>query len=170
MTRRNQVSTITLGPTAYFASVYQRGALRPLVQKLVQSSEGKARAAFYVSDGVALHHVIGMPDAYARLVDGFAIGPQSLACGLAAAKRQPVLTPDVADEPLWKPWLWLASRFDYRACWSFPVEGATGDVVGTFAVYYKDPREATRQDVDLVSSITRAAGDLMSQPFWLRPS
>jgi two-component system CheB/CheR fusion protein len=35
-----------------------------------------------------LHHVIGMPQAYARCVDGFSIGVQSLACGLAAAIRR----------------------------------------------------------------------------------
>src|SRR5687768_16926382 len=100
--RINQVSTITQGPLAYLAAFHQRIVLRPLVQSLVESSGGEARGAFYASDGTALHHVIGTPDAYARLVDGFVISPKSLACGLAAAKRQPILTPDVADEPLWK--------------------------------------------------------------------
>jgi hypothetical protein len=30
----------------------------------------------------------------------------------------------------------LAEKFDYRACWSFPVEAPSGKVVGTFAMYY----------------------------------
>jgi hypothetical protein len=65
-----------------------------------------------------------MPQAYAQHVNGFRIGPQSLACGLAAGTGQPIITRDVIEEPLWKPWLWLAEEFEYRACWSFPVESS----------------------------------------------
>ena len=165
MPRRNQVSTITKGAAAYFAHTYRRMVLDPLVRNVIASTDGQARAAFYGSDGAALHHIVGMPEAYARQVDGFVIGPQSLACGLAAARRRPIITPDVVEEPLWKPWLWLAHDFDYRACWSFPVETSTGKVVGTFAMYYRDPREATARDLDLAAEMTCAAAELISPPF-----
>src|SRR5262245_24500705 len=49
-----------------------------------------------------------------------------IACGASA--RQPIITRDVTEEPRWKPWLWLANEFDYRACWSFPVETSSGIV------------------------------------------
>jgi hypothetical protein len=42
-----------------------------------------------------LHHVIGMPEAYARYVDGFVMGPQSVA--LAAFTGQLIITRDVAE-------------------------------------------------------------------------
>jgi two-component system CheB/CheR fusion protein len=42
------------------------------------------RAAIYLARGRGLHHLVGLPAEYAREVDGFAIGPESLACGLAA--------------------------------------------------------------------------------------
>jgi GAF domain-containing protein len=71
-----------------------------------------------------------MPEAYAKCVDGFAIGPESLACGLAASSGQPIITCDVVQEPLGQPWLWLAKQFDYRACWSFPVRNSAGKIVG----------------------------------------
>ena len=51
----------------------------------------------------------------------------------------------VTEEPLWKPWVWLATQFDYRACWSFPVETSSGEIVGTFAMYFKKPREPTEK-------------------------
>src|SRR5262245_5649337 len=54
----------------------------------------------------------------ARCVDGFAISEQSLACGLAVAKRQSIIAPDGSDEPRWKLWSWLAEEFRYHACWS----------------------------------------------------
>ena len=51
-----------------------------------------------------------MPEAYAKAVDGFQIGPESLACGLATHTGQPVLTTDVNEDPRWEPWRWLAAK------------------------------------------------------------
>jgi GAF domain-containing protein len=138
-----------------------------LVRTVIEKGRGEARAAFYIADGAKLHHVTGMPEAYARYVDGFAISPKSLACGLAASTGQPIITRDVAEEPLWKPWVWLATQFDYRACWSFPVKTSSGKIVGTFAMYFRKPREATESEIDFAATITRAAAVAMSRP---RPS
>ena len=80
---------------------------------LLKEAEAQAgddrRCAYYMlsADGGTLSHVAGMPDAYARQVDGFVVAPDSLACGLAVARGEPVITPDVADEPRWREWLWL---------------------------------------------------------------
>jgi hypothetical protein len=98
----------TIWPTSRFveASPAANGVslgdlLKVLVYTAIEHAHGNARAAFYLADaaGLQLHHVIGMPDAYARCVNGFAIGTQSLACGLAVATRQSVITPDVSKEP-----------------------------------------------------------------------
>jgi hypothetical protein len=139
--------------------------LEVLVRTAIEHTDGKARAAFYLADPtkLRLHHVVGMPDAYASCVDGFAIGRQSLACGLAVATRQPILTPDVSQEPRWKQWLWLAEEFDYRACWSFPIATASGEVLGSFAMYYGQPREATPRDLDLASLLTRTAATIIAR-------
>ena len=139
-------------------------SLAVFVRTAVDRADGDARAAFYLVDtkGTELHHIIGMPQAYARYVDGFVIGPQSLACGLAVCTRRAIITPDVTEEPRWKPWLWLANKFDYRACWSFPVEASGGKIVGTFAMYYKEPREATSRDLDLAGVMTHAAAIIIS--------
>jgi hypothetical protein len=54
-----------------------------LVGAAIEQTEGKARAAFYLADpsGAELRHIIGMPQAYARYVDGFAISPQEVVPG-----------------------------------------------------------------------------------------
>jgi len=141
--------------------------LGALVRTAIERSNGAARAAFYVSDdtGIALYHVIGMPPAYAQCVDGFAISPESLACGLAASTGQAIITRDVAEEPRWQRWLWLAREFDYRSCWSFPVKTPAGRVVGTFAMYFKEPREATQAELALAAALTRVAAGIIS-PEW----
>jgi hypothetical protein len=139
--------------------------LEALVCVAIEHTDGKARAAFYLADpaGAELSHITGMPDAYARCVNGFAIGEKSLACGLAVAMRRPVITPDVSEEPRWKDWLWLAEEFRYRACWSFPIGTSSGKVLGSFAMYYEQPRHATSGDLDLASVLTRAAATIISR-------
>ena len=139
--------------------------LEVLVWTAVEHADSKARAAFYLSDAaeLELHHIVGMPPEYARCVNGFAIGEQSLACGLAVATRRPIITPDVSGEPRWKEWVWLAKEFGYRACWSFPVETPSGKVLGSFAMYYAEPREATPRDIDLASVLTRTAAMIISR-------
>jgi GAF domain-containing protein len=139
--------------------------LKVLVSAAVQYADGKARAAFYLADdgGKELFHITGMTEAYARYVNGFVISERSLACGLAVARRHPVVTPDVTEEPRWKPWLWLAKEFHYRACWSFPIAESPHKPLGSFAFYYRERREATSHDLDFASVLTRTVATLITR-------
>ena len=140
-------------------------SLRALIKAAIEQTDAEARCAFYIADasGTALYHVTSIPESYANEVAGFKIGPESLACGLAVYTGQSVITPDVTKEPRWKPWLWLAEKYEYRACWSFPVEGSAGKVVGTFAMYFKQPREATGRDHEFAARLAQAAGIIISR-------
>jgi GAF domain-containing protein len=125
----------------------------------------EARGGFYLAnpERTAIHHVAGMPAEYADAVNGFKVGPDSLACGLATHTGQPILTADVTKDPLWQPWLWMAEKFGYRACWSFPIHTAAGSFVGTFAVYWPQPREATSRDKELAATVTQLAGIIIAR-------
>src|SRR5262249_13689391 len=87
----------------------------------------------------------------------------SLACGLAVYTGCPVITPDVLNEPLWEPWLWLAKEDDFCGCWSFPVETVGRRVVGTLALYFPTPRQASPQDLEAAAILTRAAAIIISR-------
>ena len=135
-----------------------------LIRAAIEQAGDQRRCAFYIADDKGgLHHVVGMPHSYASAVDGFAIGPELLACRLAVGTGRPVITPDVREEPRWKPWLSLAEEYDYRGCWSFPVEAAAGKVVGSFAMYFREPRDATPRDRELAESLTHAAAIIISR-------
>jgi GAF domain-containing protein len=89
-------------------------------------------------------------DAYEREISAPAVRARARAISrsavVAVATRQPVITRDVAEEPVWKPWLWLAEQFNYRACWSFPVT-RLGKAVGSFAMYYETSRRRARDQI-----------------------
>ncbi|MBV9761201.1 MAG: PAS domain S-box protein [Acidobacteriaceae bacterium] len=134
-------------------------SLEVLVRTVTEQLGQHTRAAIYVAnaEGTKLHRVAGMNEAYGEAVDGFKIGSESLACGLATHTGRPVITPDVTKEPLWAPWLWLAEKFDYRGCWSFPIRSSAGKFVGTLAIYWRQPRDAARRELDLAELITQTA-------------
>lgn len=137
-----------------------------LVDAACSQSGGGLRAAFYLIDpgGTGLRHVIGMPEPYAlAVVDGIKVGQNSLACGLAAFTGQPVVTIDVRKDPRWQPWLWLAEEHGFRAVWSFPTGTPAGRVVGTFAVYFREPRDATLRDHEFAAAMTKTAAMIISQ-------
>lgn len=140
-------------------------SLGVLVATATQQAGDDLRCAFYVADPMQteLQHVAGMPDQYARCVDGFRIGPESLACGLAVHSERPVITPDVREDPRWKDWLWLAEQGDYRACWSFPLQSLSGKVIGTLAMYFRTPRHPSPSDFAFVGVMTRAAAIIISR-------
>jgi GAF domain-containing protein len=119
-----------------------------LIRTVVEQSKDDRRCAFFRvrPSGTELEHLVGMGDAYARYVDGIKIGPDSVQCAFAAWSGQPVITPDVEKDPLFKPWLWFAREFEFRACWSFPVETSAGKIVGVFTMYFKAPRQPTARN------------------------
>src|SRR5262249_32604815 len=122
------------------------------------------RCAFHIANAerTELHHVVGMPESYARAVKGFKISTDSFACGLAAATGQPVVVRDVNEEPSLRPLLWLAHEHDIRSYWSFPVETAAGKIVGTFTMYFREPHEPTPRDHEFIASLTDSASIIVS--------
>lgn len=140
-------------------------SLDALVRTAVRYTEGHSRAAFFVvgEDGKGLRHLTGMGEAYAQDVDGFAIGPESFACGLAMYSGEPFITPDIDEEPLWEDWRWMARKHGFRGCWSFPVRTEGGPVLGTFARYFPEPRDPTDDDLELTAVLAHAASIIISR-------
>jgi PAS domain S-box-containing protein len=65
------------------------------------------------------------------------------------ARRQTVIVSDIQTDPLWTNYRALAGRFGLRACWSTPIFARSGKVLGTFALYYREPREPAEAHFEL---------------------
>ncbi|MGH9816264.1 MAG: PAS domain S-box protein, partial [Candidatus Acidiferrales bacterium] len=130
-------------------------------------SEGVARSAIFIVDTDGAHlrfaAAAGMPKTYTSAVDGFNIGPEFPSCGLAAYSGRPVIVRDVAQDPLWAPFLDLAQRHQICACWSFPILSRGGKVLGTFAVYHDHPRDPHSRDLQSIGLLTQTAAVLIER-------
>ncbi|MFI8421026.1 SpoIIE family protein phosphatase [Streptomyces sp. NPDC085479] len=102
-------------------------------------------------DGRRLLHgaAPSLPDFYNRAVDGIDIGEGAGSCGTAAHRREPVVVADIATDPLWDDFRDLARQAGLSACWSTPVLGRDGALLGTFAMYHRAPRLPQTADLAL---------------------
>ncbi|MDX6532128.1 MAG: hypothetical protein QOH41_4418 [Blastocatellia bacterium] len=98
-----------------------------------------------------------LPAQYAQAIDGIVIGPSVGSCGTAAYRKEAVIVSDIATDPLWADFRELASAHGLRACWSTPILSSTGKVLGTFAIYYREPRSPTPPDHNVIEQITHLA-------------
>lgn len=82
-----------------------------------------------------------LPPDYCAAIHGLSIGPNVGSCGAAASTGKPVLVEDIATHPNWAAFRELATnRYGLRSCWSTPIRAYDGEVVATFAMYYRTPK------------------------------
>ena len=98
-----------------------------------------------------------LPQSYSEAIDGSVIGPSVGSCGTAAYRKEPVIVSDIATDELWVDYRDLALAHGLRACWSTPILSSDGRVLGTFAIYFREPRSPTPQEHNLIEQITHLA-------------
>ena len=111
-------------------------------------------------DGLHVRHgaAPSLPEGYIRAIDGAPIGPKAGSCGTAMYRGKPVIVTDILEDPLWEDYRELAQAFGLRACWSTPILSARGAVLGSFAMYYHEPRHPNAAEMRLTSVATHLAG------------
>ncbi|HWU15316.1 MAG TPA: GAF domain-containing protein, partial [Caulobacter sp.] len=94
----------------------------------------------------------GLPDFYNQAIHGVQIGPSAGSCGTAAFTGGRVIVEDIQTDPLWRDYKALAAQAGVAACWSEPIRSASGKVVGTFALYHRQPARPSEEDVAFIEA------------------
>ena len=133
--------------------------LATLASVFEAQADGMLASILLVEGGRVVRHVAApsLPEGWARLVDGEPIGPNRGSCGTAAYAKEPVVVTDIATDPRWELYRDAALAFGFRACWSTPILDNAGDVLGTFAFYYSEPRAPTARLLELAAHGARLA-------------
>jgi diguanylate cyclase (GGDEF)-like protein len=139
--------------------------LREVLEEVVLSIEAYdpgLRGSVLLLDAVlrTIHHGAAptLPSPYIAQLEGLVIGPDVGSCGAAAFHGTEVVSPDLETDPRWEPFRELAREHGLRHCWSFPILGTGGDVLGTFALYGSAPREPTEEHRRFIRDAAHLAG------------
>ena len=111
----------------------------------------------------------GLPEDFSRAIDGISIGPDVGSCGAAAYHGHPVEVIDIDVDPRWMSYKAMPLAAGFRGCWSSPIKGRDGRVVGTFAFYYRTRRHPSLFERSIVAtSIHLCALAIEHDAIWSR--
>ncbi|HEY0606591.1 MAG TPA: PAS domain S-box protein [Herpetosiphonaceae bacterium] len=99
-----------------------------------------------------------IPASYRQAVERIPVGENLGSCGSAVFLREQVIVTDIAGDPRWAGFADLALGHGLRACWSTPIMSSIGEVLGSFAMYYREPRGPTLDDQHLIEIATHISG------------
>jgi PAS domain S-box-containing protein len=171
VTRRRQAEDALAAEKNVLEKAAAGSPLPELLEQLVRGVEAQSRDGMICSvllideTGKVLRHgaAPSLPSAYNRLLDGTHIGPRVGSCGSAAYTRQPVFATDVATDSHWADYRGLAKEHGIGACCSTPIFSSNDMLLGTVAMYFRNPHLPSEHDRELIRLATHLAGILIER-------
>ena len=165
ITERRRAEQLATGQHEILEGV---AAQRPLAEsleriaRLYETMNPGALCSLLLLDDDGRHVLHGaapsLPEAYSRTLDGLEIGEAHGSCGTAAWRGERVVVADIASHPYWKNYREPALTHGLEACWSTPVFGSHSEVLGTFAVYFREPREPREEELRSIDRLLPITG------------
>lgn len=164
ISERKHAEFLLLGQNRVLQLIAQGASLRESLEAVVHLVEARlpgmlASILLLDDDGVHVRHgaAPSLPEVFVRAVDGSPIGPRAGSCGTAIHRGEPVIVADIETDPLWDDYRHLAAPHGLRACWSTPIVDASGKVLGSFAMYFRQPGRPDEQLVRFIEVATHTA-------------
>ena len=100
-----------------------------------------------------------LPSSYNDHFPGIPVDRECGPCTQAARSKTQVIVSDVASDTRWDTYGWRTSALTHglKACWSTVILASNGLVLGTFAIYWREPRRPNEQDQKIIEQITHIA-------------
>jgi PAS domain S-box-containing protein len=147
VTERKRAEALRDGESRILEMIARDAPLEKILENLVLVVEAQftgllCSVLLLDEDGLHVRHgaAPSLPKPYTMAIDGLSIGPKAGSCGTAMYRREPVMVTDILQDPLWEPYRAVVEPYGFRACWSTPILGHSGKALGSFAMYYREPR------------------------------
>jgi diguanylate cyclase (GGDEF)-like protein len=127
-------------------------ALASLCRQLESLLPGTRTSILTIDSNGLLHPCVApsLPKDYSSALDGIPIGPSAGSCGSAAYLQRVVVVDDIENNPRWAAFRGLAQAAGLKGCYSSPIFGSRGLVLGTFALYFDEARGPTAFEQSVV--------------------
>jgi len=165
ITERKRSDAIAAGERRVFEKIAANAPLSSALEAICEVIERVMLGSFCAIDlfdeerqvltfGVAP----SLPRAFVVAMDRSPIGIRFGSCAAAVYLSRQVTIADIETDALWEFRREAAQIAGLRAAWSAPIVASDGKVVGTFAVYQRQPGVPLSRDHELMSRMTQIAG------------
>jgi formate hydrogenlyase transcriptional activator len=86
------------------------------------------------------------------------VGPKGGSCGTAIYRKEPVYVTDVLTDPAWDLYRDRLLPYGIRSVWSRPLFTSEGKALGTFSINYREPRNPSANDLQLIENASHITG------------
>jgi len=94
-----------------------------------------------------------LPSILTDQFEGAKIGANVGSCGTAAFLKEKVIVTDISRDKRWDNYKQGTLAAGFRACWSHPIFNTKNSVVGTFAIYYREPTAPNTQEQQIIERV-----------------
>jgi formate hydrogenlyase transcriptional activator len=136
-------------------------AVLTIIAELVESQGNGTLCTIWLPDADGKHlHCAAAPSlpGFAANVGPMSVCPKGASCGTAVFRREPVYVADILRESIWDDYRDLVLPYGIRAVWSRPLFTREGEVLGTFAILYREVRDPDTNDLQMIEIASRIAG------------
>jgi PAS domain S-box-containing protein len=165
VTERKRAEALREGESRILEMIARDARLEEILDSLVRVVEAQfagllCSVLLLDEDGQHVRHgaAPSLPESYIKAIDGLCIGPKAGSCGTAMYRREPVVVIDILEDPLWEPYRGVVEPYGFRACWSTPILAPSGKALGSFAMYYCEPRSPSPAETHALEMATHLAG------------
>jgi PAS domain S-box-containing protein len=165
VTERRRAEALREGESQILEMIARDARLEDILDNLMRVVEAQHVGLFCSvllldEDGQHVRHgaAPSLPKPYIDAINGLRIGPNAGSCGTAMYRREPVVVTDILEDPLWEQYRGLAEPYNLRACWSTPILSHPGKALGSFAMYYHEPRSPSPAETHTLEMATHLAG------------
>ena len=165
ITERKRAEALREGESRILEMIARDAPLEEILEKLVRVVEAQfagllCSVLLLDEDGQHVRHgaAPSLPEPYTKAIDGLSIGPKAGSCGTAMYRREPVVVTDILQDPLWEEYRGVAEPYGFRACSSTPILMHSDEVLGSFAMYYREPRSPSPAEARALEMATHLAG------------
>jgi signal transduction histidine kinase len=134
--------------------------LDELCSKVEKYTDGlKGSILLLDKSGEYLHYgsAPNLPKSYIEATRKVYIGKNKGSCGTAAYLKKTIIAEDISKDPHWAQYKDTPLAHELQACWSTPIMDVSGTVLGTFALYYHEPRKPIKAELELIKSSANIA-------------
>jgi len=162
ISERMQAAGRAAARTELMTMVATGAPLHAVLEALVRMVEGELPGARCCLMGLRAGRLRilaapSLPGFFNQAADGLAPGPLAGTCGLAAHLGARVVTEDIGSDLAWSAYRPLAAAAGVQACWSEPIVGRAGALLGTLGVYHVHPHRPDGPELALVAGAAQMA-------------